>query len=164
MFGVALGLGAVLLATAAIVVIAARQRAPRLTRALYDAAVERWEKNGPAGYDLDLELSGNRPGKIHVEVRRGEVVHMTRDGVEPRQQRTWDYWSVPGQFETIGQELDMADDPAASFGVPGASEVVMWAQFDGTYGYPRQYDRVVLGADIEVHWKVTRFHIVAENN
>ena len=40
-------------------------------------------EHGPADYDLDLELTGNRPGKIHVEVRDGEVVHMTRDGVEP---------------------------------------------------------------------------------
>ena len=121
------------------------------------AAVARWEKLGPADYDLDLELGGKRPGPIHVEVRNGEVTHMTRDGVEPRQRRTWDYWSVNGQLETIGQELEMAKEPRKSFGAPGAAEVVMWAEFDPHYGYPRRYDRVVLGADIEVHWQVVKF-------
>jgi hypothetical protein len=127
----------------------------------YEAAVERWHRNGPASYDLDLELGGKRPGKIHVEVRNGEVIHMLRDGVEPSQRRTWDYWSVPGQLETIGQELEMATQPAKAFGAAGASEVVIWAEFDPHYGYPLQYDRVVLGADIEVHWKVTRFTVVS---
>ena len=32
-------------------------------------------------------LEGQRPGPVHVEVRDGEVTHMTRDGVEPRQRR-----------------------------------------------------------------------------
>ena len=58
-------------------------------------------------------------------MRDGQVTHMTRDGVEPRQKRTWDCGRVPGQFDTIEQELDMAQNPAASFGSPGAAEVVM---------------------------------------
>ncbi len=163
LLGAALGIfAALLLAIIAGAVYIAGQRAPRLTRAELDAAIARWEKNGPADYDLDLELSGNRPGRVHVEVRRGEVAHMTRDGVEPKQKRTWDVWSVPGQLETIEQELDMAEKPAPSYGAPGASEVVMWARFDPRYGVPMQFDRVVLGADLEVHWKVTRFDVMAE--
>jgi Family of unknown function (DUF6174) len=160
-----MGLG---LVVALVVFFAIRRSAaggpPRLTGEDYDSAVRRWDERGPASYDVDLELGGNRPGKIHVEVRGGEVTHMTRDGVEPKQKRTWDYWSVPGQLETIGQELEMARDPAGSFKAPGASQVVMWAEFDPELGYPRQYDRVVLGADFEVHWKITRFDIVESQN
>jgi hypothetical protein len=159
---IALGMALGLL-VALVVFFAIRRSAngtPRLTQEDYDAAVRRWDERGPASYDVDLELGGNRPGKIHVEVRGGEVTHMTRDGVEPTQKRTWDYWSVPGQLETIGQELQMARDPAGSFKAPGASQVVMWAEFDPELGYPQQYDRVVLGADFEVHWKITRFQIV----
>jgi len=155
--GMAIGLVLVLMATTAALLLR-RGGPPRLTQADYEAAVKRWDEHGPADYELDLELTGNRPGKIHVEVRSGEVVRMLRDGVEPKQKRTWDYWSVPGQLETIGQELEMARDPAAAFRAPGATEMVMWAEFDPQYGYPRQYDRVVLGADYETHWKVTRFH------
>ena len=156
MLGMTLGL-IVAVVVAILILFATRRNMPRLSQEAYERAVELWAKNGPRDYELDLELAGNRPGKIHVEVRGGEVVHMTRDGVEPRQKRTWDYWSVPGQLETIGQELEMARDPAASFKTPGATQMVMWAEFDPERGYPRQYDRVVLGANFEVHWKVTRF-------
>jgi hypothetical protein len=165
--GIALGLAFVVVAVVAIAILT-RDGVPRLTEAAYQAALTRWEAAGPADYDLDLEIVGNRPGKIHVEVRDRQAVHMTRDGVEPKQRRTWDYWTVPGQLDTIGEELEMARDPAASFNTPGATQMVMWAEFDPKYGYPRQYERVVLGANFETHWKVTRFvphepHAAARN-
>jgi hypothetical protein len=160
--GLVWGLLAALTVTIAISIFRGRESVPRLTKAAYDAALARWEQNGPADYDLDLELGGKRPGPIHVEVRGGEVTRMTRDGVVPNQKRTWDYWSVAGQLETIGEELEMARQPAKSFGAPGAAEVVMWADFDPHYGYPCRYDRVVLGADLEVHWKITRFAPLSE--
>jgi hypothetical protein len=161
--GMALGLVVALVAMLVFFMVA-RRGPPQLTREAYQSAVERWEKNGPADYDLDIELSGNRPGKIHVEVRGGEVVHMIRDGVEPSQKRTWDYWSVPGMLETIDQELEMARDPAAAFNSPRVTQMVMWAEFDPRLGYPRSYDRVVLGGDFEVHWKVTRFTAISAKN
>ena len=159
MLGIAAGSAVVLLVILAAAILF-RDSTPRLTEAIYEAAVARWDANGPASYDLDLELTGNRPGKIHVEVRDGQVVHMTRDGVEPKQERTWYYWSVPGQLDTIGQELEMARDPAESFNSPKATEMVMWAEFDAKFGYPLKYDRVVLGTNFEIHWKVTRFEAV----
>jgi len=134
-----------------------RTRTPLLTRAAYEAAAERWDAHGPDSYTLDLELTGNRPGKIHVEVRDGQPVRMIRDGVQPKQQRTWYYWTVPGQMDMIAEELDMADDPAASFDSPQASQMIIRAEFDPEYGYPRKYDRVVLGTDFEIHWTLTRF-------
>src|SRR5262249_10304725 len=141
--GLLLGL-AIALAITAVVTIARHRGSPkRLTEEAYEAALTRWDKDGPSDYDLDLELLANRPSLIQVEVGGGEIVHMTRDGIEPSQKRTWDVWSVPGQFETIGQELEMAKRPAESFGTRGAAEVVIWAEFDPTYGYPRRYDRVV---------------------
>lgn len=74
MLRVGLGLGGAALMTLAYFVITTRQHAPRLTRAEYVGAVERWDQNGPDDYDLDLELLGNRPGKICVEVRGGEEI------------------------------------------------------------------------------------------
>lgn len=157
--------GLAITASASFLIYVARgERIPRLTESDYEAAVARWEKNGPADYDLDLELAGSRPGPVHVEVRQGQVTHMTRDGVVPRQKRTWEAWSVPGQFDTIERDLEMALDPAGSFNVPGATQVVQWAEFDPKFGYPKQYHRVVLGADFEVEWKVTRFEIPTAKN
>lgn len=137
--------------------IASRERAPRLTPEAYRAALERWEARGLKSYDMDVEILGNQPGKVHIEVRDGQVAHMTRDGVEPRQRRTWEYWTVEGQFETLARELENAEAPADAFKAPGVSEMVMWAEFDPVWGYPRRYDRVALGGDFEVHWKVTNF-------
>jgi hypothetical protein len=154
--GLLVGLAISLVITVVVTLLRERGTAPRLSEADYEAALERWDENGPQDYDLDVELLGNRSGKIHVEVRGGEVVHMTRDGVEPSQKRTWDVWSVPGQLDTIGQEIEMARDPAKSYSLRRGTEVVMWAEFDPFYGYPRRFDRVVMGADLEVHWQ-TRF-------
>jgi hypothetical protein len=162
--GLMVGLVIALVISVLVAVVRHRAAPQPLTQEAYEAAVRRWEQYGPPNYDLDLELTEKRVGAVHVEVRDGEVVRMTRDGVQPSQKRTWDVWSVPGQLETIGQELEMAQRPAESFGVRGATQVVMWADFDARYGYPRQYDRVVLGADVEVHWKITRFDVISPKN
>ncbi len=57
-----------------------------LTAADYEAAMKRWNANGPADYELDLDLTGNRPGKIRIpEVRRGAVhAHDARFGESSR--------------------------------------------------------------------------------
>jgi hypothetical protein len=130
---------------------------PELTEPLLAAAEARWEANGPANYDLDLELAGARPGVVHVEVRDGEVTAMSRDGVTPSQQRTWYVWSVPGQFETIERELELAEDPQFEMQAAEGTQVVLRAEFDPKYGYPRQFHRLVFGGGPEVFWRVTRF-------
>ena len=85
----------------------------------YEAASRLWDEHRPANYNLDIEVTGNRPGRIHVEVRDGQAIQCLRDGVEPSQRRTWYYWTVPGMLDMIGQELDKVDDPAAGFGASG---------------------------------------------
>lgn len=144
-------------AALASLLLATRNRTPPLTDETLQAAIARWDGRGLQNYDLDIELSGSRPGTIHAEVRDNHVTLMTRDGVKPRQKRTWAVWSVPGMFDTLQQELDNARRPADAFQSKEASQMVMWAEFDREWGYPRQFDRVVLGADFEVHWTVTRF-------
>src|SRR4051794_29091853 len=94
LFGALLGL-----LTGVIVLAITLQRGgdslPRMTEADFNNAMARWDKNGPASYDLDLRVGGRRAGNVHLEVRDGEVTRMTRDGIEPAQRRTWDYWTVP---------------------------------------------------------------------
>jgi hypothetical protein len=82
---------------------------------------------------------------------------MVRDGYQPAQQRAWYYWTIPGQFDTIAQEIEMAKSPSRSFDRPTASSVMLWAEFDERYGYPRRFRRVVLGTDLEIDWTITRF-------
>ena len=137
----------------------------------------RWQKQGPASYTMDLMIGGRRPGPVHIEVRDGKVTRMTRDGVTPSQPRTWEYWTVPEQFETIRQDFDSAET-AGGFGAAPGTQTILKAEFDPQYGYPRRYQRFVLasktptqspslapiassgGADLDVDWRVTRFEAV----
>src|SRR5689334_20504808 len=41
------------------------ERLPQVTFETLNAAGERWAKNGPLNYDLDLELAGVNPGVAH---------------------------------------------------------------------------------------------------
>jgi hypothetical protein len=130
-------------------------RLPPLTQAEFDAAQERWRENGPLDYDLRVVLSGSQTGTIHVEVRNGRTTAMTRNGVAPEQRRTWDVWTVPGQFEMIAVELAAASDPDADFGGAKGSQMILRAEFDPHYGYPRKYQRIVLGTPHEITWETT---------
>lgn len=139
-----------------------RGTAPELTRQMLDEAQQRWAARGPANYDLDLELAGSQAGQIHVEVRDGQATTMIRNGYRPSQERTWYYWTVPGQFEMIEIDLEAAKDPAAGFGVQPGARAVLRAEFDPELGYPRFYQRILLGSNIQVEWRVTRFELVGE--
>ncbi len=132
---------------------------PPLTEPALDAAEKRWADNGPASYDLDLEIRGVRPGVVHVEVRAGEVTAFERDGVTPRQRRTWDVWSVPGQFDMIERELDMAADPVHEMQATAETRLVLKCEFDAEHGFPRRFHRIVYGGGTEVYWHVTNFEV-----
>ena len=109
---------------------------PVITRADLATAEARWQKQGPASYSMDLMIGGRRPGPVHIEVRDGKVTRMTRDGVTPSQPRTWEYWTVPEQFETIRQDFDSAET-AGGFGAAPGTQTILKAEFDPQYGYPR---------------------------
>jgi hypothetical protein len=151
-------LGVVLMAVGGFVVTAMwnRDPIPLVTETDFEAALARWEKNGPTSYDVDVVLSGQQTGNIHVEVRRGQVTLMTRNHVKPDQRRTWDYWTIPSQFATIRQDFDAVRDPALLNQPPG-TQVVIYANFDPKYGLARRYRRQVLGAHADIQWTVTRF-------
>jgi len=132
-------------------------RLPQITRAELERASTRWDEQGPAHYRAQIRITGRQPGVVEIEVRDGQAVTMTRDGVTPSQQRTWDYWTVPNQFEMIRQDFDSAEDPEGGFGAPAGSRAVFRAEFDPEFGYPRRYERVVLGTPLDAGWEVVRF-------
>ncbi len=129
---------------------------PTITRADLAAAERRWTEHGPRTYDADITIGGRQPGEVHIEVRNGEVTRFTRDGVTPSQKRTWVYWTVREQFETIRQDFDSAET-SGGFGAPAGSEVLIKAEFDREYGYPKRYQRFVLGTDLNVSWETSSF-------
>ncbi|MBI2826134.1 MAG: hypothetical protein HYX69_15755 [Planctomycetia bacterium] len=155
LLGVALTVGVIF----AISIARRGETLPRVTREDLEAAARRWTENGPASYDMDIMVGGGRPGPVHIEVRVGRVTRMTRDGVVPAQSRTWEYWTVPGQLETIRQDFDSAETPGG-FGVLAVTETVFRGEFDPRYGYPRRYQRNVLGTNLDVEWTATSFKAI----
>lgn len=153
--GLAVGLAGLLL----FVIIERGPTLPQITRDDLAAAEKKWDAAQPPGYDMDVTIGGRQPGVVHIEVRGGTVTKMTRDGVTPSQSRTWEYWTVPEQFETIRQDFDSSETPGGFGAAPGA-QAILKADFDPRYGYPRRYERHVLGTDLSVEWTVTRFDAV----
>jgi hypothetical protein len=134
------------------------QRLPELTEGTFEVAKRCWDEVGPASYEMDIELRGATPGTVHIEVRDGTVVAMQRDGQTPREKRTWNAWTVDGQFAMIDRELDLADDPVVEMHAAKGTQLQLRAEFDPRFGYVRGFHRAVLrGNAPEVEWRVLRF-------
>jgi len=131
----ALILGAVLLAGFFLL----RDRTPLLTRSALDAARARWEKNGPADYDLAVvQESDARPAeRIEVTVRGAKAVRLLRDG-QPIDNR--EAYTVPGLFGIVEREVEMAGASAPAQGAP--RNAVLKARFDEDLGFPIVFKRI----------------------
>jgi hypothetical protein len=132
------------------------QKIPELTQEELEKAEALWTSAGPSSYEMDLEILQGRPGTVHIEVQNGEISAMTRDSRAPAQ-HTWRYWSVPGLFETLERELEMAEDPVHEVGAAAGTRWQLRCEFDPAYGYPRRFHRYVSGGGPEVYWRVTSF-------
>jgi hypothetical protein len=135
------------------------ERVPELTPERLSEAEQRWAEKGPASYDLDLVIEGAQPGVVHVEVRDGVTTAMQRDGRTPKQQRVWDVWNVPGMFDTIEREFDLAADPVHEMQANANpnTRLDLRAAFNAEFGYPERFHRIVFGGGPEVYWRVTSF-------
>jgi hypothetical protein len=131
------------------------ERLPELTEEKLRTAMALWQKAGPVSYDMDIELRGARPGMVHVEVRDKEVELETRDGRTPGRW-TWDTWSVPGLFDTLSLDSDIAQDPQRQIQANAGTAWRLRCEFDPKLGYPVVYHRLVSGGP-EVYWRVTAF-------
>ena len=160
LIGVLLGaVGAIVIAFIVWAVAFREPAIPPLTKAALDAAIARWDRFGPQGYDLEIRLSGARTAEIEVEVRDGEATRVTRDGQLLSQRRLWHPWTVLGQFDTLELELANAERPGEVYSAPEA-QVVLRTSFDEQLGYPQRFQRRVLGTRYAIQWEVTRFRIV----
>lgn len=162
---VGIALGALLTLISALIISVAlyRDPLPLLTAESLAAAEARWREAGPRSYQLSIEILGRRPGVVELTVRDGEVTEMTRDGRAPKQRRTWAAWTVPGQFDMLHLELEHATNAEHGYGAPAGSQAIVKAEFDRRYGYPVRVRRQVLGANLDMEWRVTRFAPLDKN-
>ena len=143
---------------AAALIVYFRDPIQPVTAAEVAAAKTLWSEEKEGSYDLDIEITGLRAGQVHVEVRNGEVTAMTRDGKTPDQERTWQVWTVEGQFEMIEREFELAADPQGQMNLAPGARVLLHGEFDKHYGYPRRFRRLIQGGPgTEMSWRVTRF-------
>lgn len=155
--GVLGGVFVALAAVAVVVVVSRRQAAPVLTGDALAAARQRWEAHGPGDYRLDLVVTGRRASGYHVAVRDGKPTRVLCNQ-RPTPPRTWSYWTVPGLFDVVEHDIECADDPTEGFGASPGSRVVLRAVFDAELGYPRRYERLILGEPhLDMTWQITRF-------
>lgn len=139
-----------------------RDNTPELTQRTLQEAEALWNADGPTSYDMTLELGGARPGVVEVQVRGGQVVSMRRDGRTPSRRDTWDVWSVPGQFETLARNLEIAADPVDQINASPDTRWLLRAEFDPEFGYPRRYRQLIIGTGPVVSWDVRSFREVVE--
>jgi hypothetical protein len=132
-----------------------RDQLPLMKAAEFEAAQAKWNQRGPANYDMDLEGNFDLKGRLHVEVHNGKVTAMTLDG-QPKPERLWDYYSVPGLFGIIREDLERN---AAAVTNP-EKVVIQQAEFDPDLGYPRRYQRSGASAGQGGDWKIVRFRAV----
>jgi hypothetical protein len=161
--GMILGIGAGAIVALAATLALLRPSAPELNEEDLARAEKLWRETAPADYDIDVRVTGRQPGDYHVEVRRGRPALASRNGIATPQ-HTWDTWTVDGMFDTIHQEIEKARDPAGPFGSPPGSQVVERVAFDERFGYPRRYQRIVMGTELEIAWEVAEFREVEPAN
>ena len=120
-----------------------------------------WASQGPADYNLEWQSVSSRNQAVYrVYVRSGEVrsVRLVRpDGkaiaLKPAEPG---FYSVPGLFRTIREELAQSQQPKP-FGQPPGTTVLLTIRTDPTLGYPTRYRRDIFGVDERMGLDVTRF-------
>jgi hypothetical protein len=131
------------------------ERIPLLTESELNAAKKRWQEHGPASYDMDIELRGAQPGHVQVNVRNRVVAAETRDGRVPKE-HTWETWTVPGMFNTMETDMDIAENPEQAIQAAPGTKWQLRSEFDPMLGIPRRYHRLATSGP-DVYWRVTRF-------
>ncbi|HWB10631.1 MAG TPA: DUF6174 domain-containing protein [Pirellulales bacterium] len=146
-----------LLTAVVLIAVSRRSATPPLTAESLEAARTLWQKNSASSYRMDVRVTGRQPSRYHVEVKGGKPVRVLRNDHEINR-RNWPYWTVTGLFDVIEHDVDCAADPTRGFGAQPGSTAVLRADFDPHYGYPRKFERLILGEpQLDMTWEVTNF-------
>ena len=158
------GLGVGVVATVVVMRIIHRDPTPLMTPAIFEAAHQRWNATAPDDYDITIRVTGPQAAMYHAEVRGGQPSAASRNGKPLNQRRTFGTWSVPGMFSTMSRDVEVVERRAAGRAKPGEIELILKAEFDPQYSYPRRYQRIEWGSRrgsdaITVTWEVVEFKV-----
>ena len=157
-----LAIGAV--GTLVVLRIINRDPTPRLTPEMFYAARDKWKASAPPDYDIEIQVAGPQAATYRVEVRDGQPSAASRNGQPLNQRRTFGTWSVPGMFSTMSRDIDVVERRVAGQAKPGEIELILKAEFDPQYSFPRRYQRIEWGSRrgstaVTVTWEVTEFRV-----
>ena len=128
-----------------------------LTEERLAEARARWQENGPADYDMSVNVRGVQKNDYEIEVRGGKVTKMTAGGA-PAARNAYAYWNVEGMLDFLRDELSNTRRVAAAYGVADEAEVVVRVEFDTGRGYPSRFLRHVMGTRNSIEWEITSFN------
>jgi hypothetical protein len=132
------------------VMFALRRSLPPLAASELAAAKARWAEAGPSDYEVEIVVHGAQPAIYVVEVKARRAISATRNGVQLKQPRTWETWTVPGMFGTLECDVQSLEE-----GV----QLVVRCQFHPEFGYPARYESFRADTRHQVDWEVTRFDV-----
>lgn len=135
---------------------AACSGAQPLEAAAIDTAEQRWRDYQLRDYRMELTVEGDRidSGDFRAEVRGGALVSVERNGEAVSSRDP--FYTVPGLYAFMRDELEMAASPERFWGVPPGTAVRQRAQFHREHGYPQRYLRAVSGTQHNVAVQVKR--------
>ncbi len=139
-----------------------RDPTPRLAPEAFYAAFDRWKATAPPDYNIEIEVTGPQAAVYRAQVRGGQPIAAYRNNQPLRSRRTFGTWSVPGMFSTMARDVDAVERRAAGQSRPGEVELILKAEFDPMYHYPRRYQRIEWGSRrgsdaVTVTWVVREF-------
>jgi hypothetical protein len=163
-----LGLCAGAIGTLVVLGIVSRDPTPALTEAIFNAAHERWQATAPPDYDITVKVSGPQAATYRAQVREGHARSAWRNGAPLASARTFGTWSVPGMFSTISRDVESIQRRAEGRAQPGAPELILKAEFDPQYSYPKRYQRIEWGSRrgsdaVTVSWEVVEFAVGSDS-
>jgi hypothetical protein len=139
---------------------------PELTPEAFYAARDRWRASSPPDYDVEIRVTGPQAATYRVQVRGGQPQAAWRNGYPLKQRRTFGTWSVDGMFSTIGRDVEAIERRAAGQADINETELILRAEFDPQYSYPRVYRRIQWGSRrgsdaTAATWEVVEFRAIS---
>ena len=143
-------------------VLVFRESTEPLTRESIENARRLWRSAGLQDYELQLEVrtAGGTLSRYDVSVRDGEVVQLRLNGLPAESRRPADF-SVPGLFETLERESDLAGEANGPFSATGA-QAIMRVRFDENTGHLKRYLRSVTGSRETMEIRTVSFKPVTQ--
>ena len=125
-------------------------RGENLTETQLAQAQSRWQQAGPRNYTLTMTITGDRieEGRFVATVRDGALSSVTRNHRPIA--RPAPFYTVPGLFDFLSEELEMAAQPGRYWQAARDARVYQRIRFDDRLGYPTRYLRAVTGTEHNV--------------